>query len=55
VSLHTPGLRRIAPTALISTVGEEETLARLCAAGYTPALESETGAAVIERAARLRA
>ncbi|MBE3010665.1 helicase-associated domain-containing protein [Microbispora sp. NEAU-D428] len=54
-ALRTLGLRKIAPTVLISAVGEEETLARLRAAGYTPALESETGATVIERAARRRA
>ncbi|WP_147943963.1 helicase-associated domain-containing protein [Microbispora sp. CSR-4] len=54
-ALRTLGLRKIAPTVLISARGEEETLARLRAAGYTPALESETGAAIVERAARRRA
>ncbi|MEU7889691.1 helicase-associated domain-containing protein [Microbispora bryophytorum] len=54
-TLRALGLRKIAPTVLISAVGEEETLARLRAAGYTPALESETGVAIIERAARRRA
>ncbi|MFG1823808.1 helicase-associated domain-containing protein [Microbispora bryophytorum] len=54
-ALRALGLRKIAPTVLISAVGEEETLARLRAAGYTPALESETGVAIIERAARRRA
>ncbi|MBD3145621.1 helicase-associated domain-containing protein [Microbispora bryophytorum] len=54
-ALRALGLRKIAPTVLISGVGEEETLARLRAAGYTPALESETGVAIIERAARRRA
>ncbi|MGI5153795.1 helicase-associated domain-containing protein [Microbispora sp. CA-102843] len=54
-TLRTLGLRKIAPTVLISVAGEEETLTRLRAAGYTPALESETGAAIIERAARRRA
>ncbi|MBD3138752.1 helicase-associated domain-containing protein [Microbispora bryophytorum] len=54
-ALRALGLRKIAPTVLISVVGEEETLARLRAAGYTPALESETGVAIIERAARRRA
>lgn len=54
-ALRTLGLRKIAPTVLVSAAGEEETLARLRAAGYTPALESETGATIIERAARRRA
>ncbi|MEU6412866.1 helicase-associated domain-containing protein [Microbispora sp. NPDC046933] len=54
-ALRTLGLRKIAPTVLISAAGEEETLSRLRAAGYTPALESETGATIIERVARRRA
>ncbi|GAA0399133.1 hypothetical protein Acor_21420 [Acrocarpospora corrugata] len=49
------GLRKIAPTVLISSAGEQETLAGLRSAGYTPVLEAETGATVIERPARLRA
>ncbi|GGO26183.1 hypothetical protein GCM10010116_52550 [Microbispora rosea subsp. aerata] len=53
-ALRTLGLRKIAPTVLVGAAGEEETLARLRAAGYTPALESETGATIIERAARRR-
>ncbi|WP_432927375.1 helicase-associated domain-containing protein [Microbispora sp. CA-135349] len=53
-ALRALGLRKIASTVLISAAGEEETLTRLRAAGYTPALESETGATIIERAARRR-
>jgi hypothetical protein len=49
------GFRKIAPTVLISSVGEEETLAALRNAGYTPVLEAETGATVIERPAARRA
>ncbi|GAA2249459.1 MULTISPECIES: helicase-associated domain-containing protein [Kitasatospora] len=43
------GLRRIAPTVLISTAGPEATLGALRAAGYAPVLEAETGTTVIER------
>ncbi len=53
-ALRALGLRKIAPTVLISAAGEEETLARLRAAGYAPALESETGATVVERAGTRR-
>ncbi len=49
------GLRRIAPTVLISSVSERETLDGLRAAGYTPILESETGATVIEKTPQRRA
>ncbi|MCF6524226.1 helicase-associated domain-containing protein [Streptomyces sp. JJ36] len=48
-------LRRIAPTVLISTAGEQETLAALRAAGYAPALEAETGTTVLERVPAQRA
>lgn len=44
------GLRKIAPTVLISTAPPEETLAALRAAGYAPVLEAETGTTVLERA-----
>lgn len=53
--LHKLGLRKIAPTVLISSVREQETLAALRAAGYTPALEAETGTTVIEEAPQRRA
>ncbi|WUD72216.1 helicase-associated domain-containing protein [Streptomyces sp. NBC_00510] len=43
------GLRRIAPTVLISTAPPDETLAALRTAGYAPALEAETGTTVLER------
>jgi hypothetical protein len=49
------GLRRIAPTVLISTAAPETTLAALRTAGYAPALEAETGTTVVERAADERA
>ncbi|MFI1579763.1 helicase-associated domain-containing protein [Embleya sp. NPDC020630] len=49
------GLRRIAPTVLISTAPPEETLAALRGAGYAPALEAETGTTVLERAPAQRA
>ncbi|WP_371481014.1 helicase-associated domain-containing protein [Kitasatospora sp. NBC_00315] len=49
------GLRRIAPTVLISTAPPEETLAALRAAGYAPVLEAETGTTVLERAPEERA
>ena len=44
-----------APTVLISTAGETETLAGLRAAGYTPVLEGETGTTVIEKTRNRRA
>ena len=49
------GLRRIAPTVLISTADPEATLAALRAAGYAPVLEAETGTTVIEKARQERA
>ena len=49
------GLRRIAPTVLISTAPPEETLAALRLAGYAPVLEAETGTTVVERAGEERA
>ncbi|MCT9929040.1 helicase-associated domain-containing protein [Planotetraspora sp. A-T 1434] len=49
------GLRKIAPTVLISSVSEQETLSGLRAAGYTPALEGETGTTVVEKTPRRRA
>ncbi|MFE0147031.1 helicase-associated domain-containing protein [Nonomuraea sp. NPDC059007] len=54
-SLRRLGLRRIAPTVLISAGSERETLEALRAAGYTPALEAETGATVLELDAVTRA
>ncbi|MER7672046.1 helicase-associated domain-containing protein [Kitasatospora sp. NPDC096128] len=48
------GLRRIAPTVLISTAEPEATLAALRSAGYAPVLEAETGTTVIEKARRER-
>ena len=49
------GLRRIAPTVLISTAPPQETLAALRLAGYAPVLEAETGTTVVERAPDERA
>lgn len=49
------GLRRIAPTVLISAKPVAATLEALRSAGYAPALEAETGATVVERAAEHRA
>ncbi|WP_331730224.1 helicase-associated domain-containing protein (plasmid) [Kitasatospora sp. NBC_00070] len=49
------GLRKIAPTVLISTAPPKDTLAALRAAGYTPVLEAETGTTVLERAPQERA
>jgi len=43
------GLRQIAPTVLISPKPPTETLAALRNAGYAPALEGQTGVAVVER------
>ncbi|GIH71381.1 helicase-associated domain-containing protein [Sphaerimonospora thailandensis] len=54
-ALHKLGLRKIAPTVLISSAGERETLAGLRAAGYTPVLEAETGATVVEKTSQRRA
>ncbi|WP_405015102.1 helicase-associated domain-containing protein [Kitasatospora sp. NBC_01539] len=49
------GLRRIAPTVLISTADPDTTLAALRKAGYAPVLEAETGTTVIQRAPQERA
>ncbi|MCY0924029.1 helicase-associated domain-containing protein [Streptomyces sp. H27-G5] len=49
------GLRKIAPTVLISTAPPKDTLTALRAAGYTPVLEAETGTTVLERAPQERA
>ncbi|WP_127359984.1 helicase-associated domain-containing protein [Actinacidiphila soli] len=49
------GLRRIAPTVLISTAAPDTTLAALRTAGYAPVLEAETGTTIIERAPDQRA
>ncbi|MDH6136547.1 hypothetical protein P3T37_005975 [Kitasatospora sp. MAA4] len=49
------GLRRIAPTVLISTASPTDTLAALRLGGYAPVLEAETGTTVVERASDERA
>lgn len=49
------GLRRIAPTVLISTAPPEETLSALRTAGYAPTQEAETGTTVLDRAPTDRA
>ncbi|WP_280666747.1 MULTISPECIES: helicase-associated domain-containing protein [unclassified Kitasatospora] len=49
------GLRRIAPTVLISTASPTDTLAALRLGGYAPVLEAETGSTVVERAPQERA
>ncbi|MEU9133228.1 helicase-associated domain-containing protein [Kitasatospora sp. NPDC048540] len=49
------GLRRIAPTVLISTASPADTLTALRRAGYAPVLEAETGTTVVERAPEERA
>ncbi|MEV5414135.1 helicase-associated domain-containing protein [Thermopolyspora sp. NPDC052614] len=54
-ALRTLRLRRIAPTVLISSAPERETLDGLRAAGYAPILESETGTTVIEKVPQRRA
>ncbi|WP_377270821.1 helicase-associated domain-containing protein [Peterkaempfera sp. SMS 1(5)a] len=54
-SLAKLGLRRIAPTVLVSTVGPEETLVALRTAGFAPVLEAATGTTVVERAPAERA
>ncbi len=54
-SLRKLGLRRIAPTVVISAKPVAATLEALRAAGYAPALEAETGDTVVERAVQHRA
>jgi len=54
-SLAKLGLRRIAPTVLVSTAEPEDTLTALRAAGYAPVLEAASGTTVVERAAAERA
>ncbi|MET9322557.1 helicase-associated domain-containing protein [Streptomyces sp. NPDC003038] len=49
------GLRRIAPTVLISTAPPEETLSALRTAGYAPTQEAATGTTVLDRAPTERA
>ncbi|MEZ0089116.1 helicase-associated domain-containing protein [Streptacidiphilus sp. EB129] len=49
------GLRRIAPTVLISTADPDTTLAALRKAGFAPVLEAETGTTVLQRATQERA
>ncbi|MFJ6214341.1 helicase-associated domain-containing protein [Streptomyces sp. NPDC092296] len=49
------GLRRIAPTVLVSAADPDATLAALRAAGYAPVLEAASGTTVVERAATERA
>lgn len=49
------GLRRIAPTVLISTHSPSATLDALRAAGYAPVLEAESGVTVVERTPGTRA
>ncbi|MFB6615797.1 helicase-associated domain-containing protein [Streptomyces sp. NPDC056367] len=49
------GLRRIAPTVLISTGSPEDTLSALRAAGYAPTQEAATGTTVLDRAPTERA
>ncbi|MFD7664137.1 helicase-associated domain-containing protein [Streptomyces sp. NPDC059788] len=53
-SLQALGLRAIAPTVLASAQPPATTLEALRAAGYAPALESETGTASVERLPRHR-
>ncbi|GAB3276221.1 helicase-associated domain-containing protein [Actinocorallia lasiicapitis] len=48
-ALRKIGLRRIAPTVLVSAQPPAETLQALRAAGYTPTLEAQTGTAIVER------
>ncbi|AUG77794.1 hypothetical protein CFP65_2984 [Kitasatospora sp. MMS16-BH015] len=48
------GLRRIAPTVLLTAVSAAETLAGLRAAGYAPVLEAGTGTTLVERTPVLR-
>ncbi|MFI9384738.1 helicase-associated domain-containing protein [Kutzneria sp. NPDC052558] len=54
-SLRKLGLRRIAPTVVISAKPVAATLEALRTAGYAPALEAETGDTVVERAVQHRA
>ncbi|WP_432021251.1 helicase-associated domain-containing protein [Streptomyces sp. 1222.5] len=54
-SLAKLGLRKIAPTVLISTAPTIDTLTALRTAGYTPVLEAETGTTVLERTPEERA
>lgn len=49
------GLRRIAPTVLISAAPPEETLSALRLAGYAPTQEAATGTTVLDRAPTERA
>ncbi|MEU9114007.1 helicase-associated domain-containing protein [Streptomyces sp. NPDC048483] len=48
-ALRDLGLRAIAPTVLVSSRPPAATLEALRAAGYAPALESDTGATTVER------
>ncbi|MFE0189438.1 helicase-associated domain-containing protein [Streptomyces sp. NPDC058989] len=48
-ALHALALRAIAPTVLVSSSPPAATLEALRAAGYAPALESDTGATTVER------
>ncbi|MFI6767689.1 helicase-associated domain-containing protein [Streptomyces sp. NPDC050355] len=48
-ALHSLALRAIAPTVLVSSSPPAATLEALRAAGYAPALESDTGATTVER------
>ncbi|MFC5251874.1 helicase-associated domain-containing protein [Streptomyces nigrescens] len=48
-ALHDLGLRAIAPTVLVSARPPAATLDALRAAGYAPALESDTGTTTVER------
>ncbi|MEV6565226.1 helicase-associated domain-containing protein [Streptomyces kronopolitis] len=48
-ALRPLGLREIAPTVLVSARPPAATLEALRAAGYAPALESDTGATTVER------
>ncbi|MFG2140537.1 helicase-associated domain-containing protein [Streptomyces sp. NPDC048650] len=48
-ALRDLGLRAIAPTVLVSGLPPAATLAALRAAGYAPALESDTGGTTVER------
>ncbi|SNS92874.1 Helicase conserved C-terminal domain-containing protein [Asanoa hainanensis] len=54
-SLRSLGLAALAPTILSSPRSADETLDALRAAGYSPAGEDATGAAVVRRAPRVRA
>jgi hypothetical protein len=54
-ALRKLGLRRIAPTVLISTQPIKSTLAALRLAGYSPALEAATGVTEVERTPEHRA